>query len=147
MVGLGRVVMAKRERPIILEPFGRGMRGMTLRYPYEVRDADEYFTDIPDLKIPGEMLKLAEHIVETKTADFEPDQFVDRYETAVVELLRQKQSGKAISKTAARGPAKPVGNVIDLLKKSLELSKKQSKSKSPSIVPDMPAKTKKKQRA
>ena len=146
MVGVGRVVISKRERPIILEPFGKGMRGMTLRYSYEVRNAEDYFSDIPDVKIPGEMLKLAEHIVDTKSDDFDPTEFVDHYETAVVELLRQKQSGKAVSKTAARGPAKQVGNVIDLLKKSLELSKKQGKSKSPSIVPDMP-KVKKKQRA
>ena len=146
MVGVGRVVISKRERPIILEPFGKGMRGMTLRYSYEVRNADDYFSDIPDVKIPGEMLKLAEHIVDTKSDDFDPTEFEDHYETAVVDLLRQKQSGKAVSKTAARGPAKQVGNVIDLLKKSLELSKKQGKSKSPSIVPDMP-KVKKKQRA
>jgi DNA end-binding protein Ku len=146
MVGVGRVVISKRERPIILEPFGKGMRGMTLRYSYEVRNAEDYFSDIPDVKIPGEMLKLAEHIVDTKSDDFDPTEFEDHYETAVVELLRQKQSGKAVSKTAARGPAKQVGNVIDLLKKSLELSKKQGKSKSPSIVPDMP-KVKKKQRA
>ena len=146
MVGVGRVVISKRERPIILEPFGKGMRGMTLRYSYEVRNAEDYFSEIPDVKIPGEMLKLAEHIVDTKSDDFDPTEFEDHYETAVVELLRQKQSGKAVSKTAARGPAKQVGNVIDLLKKSLELSKKQGKSKSPSIVPDMP-KVKKKQRA
>ena len=79
------------------------------------------------MKIPGEMLKLAEHIVETKSDDFDPDEFVDHYETAVVELLKQKQSGKAVSKTARRSSAKQVGNVIDLLKKSLELSKKQGK--------------------
>ena len=54
MVGLGRVVISKRERPIILEPLGKGLQGMTLRYPYEVRKEDEYFADIPDVKIPGE---------------------------------------------------------------------------------------------
>ena len=146
MVGVGRVVISKRERPIILEPFGKGLRAMTLRYSYEVRDETEYFADIPEIKIPGEMLKLAEHIIETKTEDFKPDAFVDHYETAVVELLRQKQSGKVLGKPAAKGPTKSVGNVIDLLKKSLELSTKQGKTKSPSIVPDMP-KAKKKVRA
>ena len=130
-----------------IEPFGKGLRGMTLRYSYDVRDEADYFTDIPDIKIPGEMLKLAEHIIETKTEDFKPDAFVDHYETAVVDLLKQKQSGKSVSKTAAKGPTKQVGNVIDLLKKSLELFKKQGKTKSPSIVPDLPAKAKKKQRA
>ena len=66
MVGVGMVVISKRERPIILEPFGKGLRGMTLRYPYEVRKEDEYFSDIPDVKVSKEMLQLAEHIVETK---------------------------------------------------------------------------------
>ena len=55
MVGIGRVVISKRERPIILEPMGKGLRGMTLRYPYEVRDEKEYFGDIPDVKVAGDM--------------------------------------------------------------------------------------------
>src|SRR4029078_12695973 len=45
MVGLGRGVISKPERPIILQPSGKGLRGMTLRYPYEVRDEAEYFGD------------------------------------------------------------------------------------------------------
>jgi DNA end-binding protein Ku len=122
------------------------MRGVTLRYPYEVRDEADYFTDILDVKIPGEMLKLAEHILDTKSEDFDPSEFVDHYEEAVVDLLKQKQAGKPVSKSAPRTASKPVGNVVDLLKKSLELSKKQNKIKSPSIVPDAP-KAKKKQRA
>lgn len=72
MVALGRVVMSKRERVLALEPHGKGLIGTTLRYPYEVRNADEYFEEIPDIKVPGEMLKLAEHILETKSADFDP---------------------------------------------------------------------------
>jgi DNA end-binding protein Ku len=145
-VGVGRVVISKRERPIILEPFGKGLRAMTLRYPYEVRKEDEYFADIPDIKVSKEMLQLAEHIVETKTADFDPSEFVDHYETAVVDLLKKKQSGKALPKTAARAPAQQVGNVIDLLKRSLELSQKSGKkTKAPALVPSMP-KAKKKAR-
>jgi DNA end-binding protein Ku len=54
MVGVGRVVISKRERPIILEPLGKGLRGMTLRYPYEVRNEADYFTEIPDIKVPNE---------------------------------------------------------------------------------------------
>ena len=72
MVGMGRLVLAKRERPIILTPLGKGLRGMTLRYAHEVRDAAEYFAPIPDLSLPDEMLEVAQHILETKTADFDP---------------------------------------------------------------------------
>src|SRR5262249_42497582 len=42
MVALGRVVLSRRERVIMLEPFERGLLGMTLRYPYEVRKEDAY---------------------------------------------------------------------------------------------------------
>jgi DNA end-binding protein Ku len=139
MVGVGKVVISKRERPIILEPFGKGLRGMTLRYPYELRQEDEYFADIPDVKIPKEMLQLAEHIVETKAGDFDPSEFEDTYEVAVVDMLKQKQAGKTVSKAAPQVAAAQTGNVIDLLKRSLELSQKQSKkTKAPSLVPAMP---------
>jgi len=35
---MGRVILSKRERPIIIEPIGNGLRGMTLRYAHEVRN-------------------------------------------------------------------------------------------------------------
>jgi DNA end-binding protein Ku len=104
MVGVGRVVLQKRERPILLEPFGKGIRGMTLRYPYEVRGETEYFEDIPELKIAPDMLKLAQHIVDTKAGHFQPEEFVDRYEVELVELLKTKQAGLPAKKPT---PAMP----------------------------------------
>jgi Ku70/Ku80-like protein len=80
MVALGRVVFTSREHIIALEPRGKGLLGMTLRYPYEVRKEDEYFEDIPDEKIPKDMLELASHIVETKSGHFNPEEFEDHYE-------------------------------------------------------------------
>ena len=148
MVGLGRVVLAKRERPIILEPFGKGMRGMTLRYAYEVRDEKDYFSDIPDVKIPAEMLKLAEHILDTKASDFDPNQFEDSYENAVIELLRQKQAGKVVKGKAEPRRAGNVVNLMDALKKSLSESKGGTRKTvtAPPLAPAMP-KAKKRARA
>jgi DNA end-binding protein Ku len=77
MVALARVVLAKRERVIMLQPWDKGLMGTTLRYPYEMRDAKEYFDDIPNLRVAPDMLKLAEHILQSKAADFDPSQFVD----------------------------------------------------------------------
>jgi non-homologous end joining protein Ku len=82
-----------REHIIALEPRGKGLLGITLRYPYEVRKEDEYFEDIPDEKIPKDMLELASHIVETKSGRFEPEKFEDQYEDALKELLKKKQAG------------------------------------------------------
>jgi DNA end-binding protein Ku len=67
--------------------------GMLLRYPYEVRDAAEYFDEIQDVKITKDMLKLAKHIVEQRSGHFEPDKFEDHYESALAELLAKKQKG------------------------------------------------------
>ena len=128
VVGIGRVVVAKRERPIILDPMGKGLRGITLRYPYEVRDEKEYFAEIPDVKIPGEMLKLAEHIVETKSGDFDPSEFVDHYEEAVIDLLKSKHAGRAVAKTRAAQPTSNVVNLMDALKRSLAADKSGSKA-------------------
>src|SRR5260370_34763304 len=91
MVALGRIVVSKRERVIALEPHGKGLLGTTLHYAYEVRQAGEYFDDIPDIKVSDEMLQLAQHILQTKAGDFDPTQFKDHYEEAVVELIRKKQ--------------------------------------------------------
>ena len=107
MVALGRVVLAKRERVIMLQPWDKGLMGTTLRYAYEVRDAKDYFDEIPDIKVPGEMLKLAEHILETKTDDFDPATFVDHYEEAVVEDAAEEAGRRARCRrrAARRGAA------------------------------------------
>ena len=60
LVGLGRVVLAKRERVIMLEPWDKGLIGTTLRYPYGIRDTKDYFDDIPEVPLEAETLKLAE---------------------------------------------------------------------------------------
>jgi DNA end-binding protein Ku len=93
MAALGRVVLSKREHVIMLQPWGKGLLGTTLRYPYEVRGEEAYFGDIPDVAIPKEMLALAEHILETKKADFDATQFHDRYEQAIVEMINVKKAG------------------------------------------------------
>src|SRR5436190_14045627 len=92
MVALAKVVFTSREHVIALEPRGKGLLGITLRYPYEVRKEEEYFEDIADEKIQKDMLELASHIVETKAGHFEPEKFEDQYEDALKELLKKKQS-------------------------------------------------------
>ena len=75
--------------------------GVTLRYPYEVRDEKDYFDDIPDEKVPKDMLDLASHIVAQKKGHFEPEKFEDQYEDALKELLKKKQRGEKIEAPTA----------------------------------------------
>ena len=121
MVALGRIVLAKRERVIALEPYGKGLLGTTLRYGYEVRKPEEYFDGIEDIKVPAEMLKLAEHILDTKKGDFDPSAFEDHYETALIELLRKKQAGFKPPKSKEHVAApRNVINLMDALRRSVE---------------------------
>ncbi len=119
VVALGRIVLARRERVIALEPFEKGLLGTTLRYPYEVRSATDAFDDIEDVKISGEMLKLAQHILETKMDEFDPSKFEDQYETALVEMLRQKQQGFKPPKGKDKPTAPNVVNLMDALRQSI----------------------------
>jgi len=111
MVALGKVVFTSREHIIALEARGKGLMGVTLRYPYEVRAEKDYFEDIEDEKVPKDMLELAAHIVDTKRGEFDPKKFEDRYEDALKELLRKKQKGEKIERPTESKPS----NVVDLM--------------------------------
>lgn len=129
-VALARVVLTNREHIIALEARDNGLMGMLLRYPYEVRDAADYFDDIQDVKITKDMLDLAKHIVEQKSGHFKPAKFEDHYEAALTELINKKRSGEKIN-----APARPSGeNVVDLmdaLKRSLSGTPRQTPSAKP----------------
>ena len=119
VVGIGRIVLARRERMLMLQPRANGILATTLRYPYEVRQDAEYFAGITDVKLPAEMMDIAEVIIDRKSGHFEPDKFNDRYEEAVVSLLRAKQAGQVFAVAETPAPDNVV-NIMDALKRSLE---------------------------
>jgi len=141
VTALGRVVMNKRERVMALEPWGKGLLGTALHYPYEIRKAEDYFDDIPDVKIAPDMLKLAQHIVEQKEGEFQPDLFVDHYEQALVEILKKKQAHIPLQKAERPAAPKNVINLMDALRKSIG-----DKAKAPAAA-KAPAQGKKKKKA
>jgi len=146
MVGIGRVVMARRERMMMLEPFGKGIMGTLLLYPYEIRSEEAVFEEIPDLNLPEQMVGLAETIIDKMTGDFEPEKFDDRYENAMIELIRSKQAGLAAPKEKA--PARPanVVNLMDALRRSIEGvdSPKAKAAKAPPKKAETPTRSKRK---
>jgi DNA end-binding protein Ku len=139
MVAIGKVVFTSREHIIALEARDKGMLGITLRYPYEVRKQEEYFDDIKDEKVPKDMLDLALHIVNTKRGDFDPEAFEDQYEDALKALIEKKAKGEKIEPAKA-GPAPRVVNLMDALRASVDAEKK--KAPAPSIQARRPAKKK-----
>ena len=139
MVALGRVVLTRREHVIALEARGKGLLGMTLRYPYEVRDEQPYFESIADLKLPKDMMDLASHIVSNKSGHFDPSHFEDRYENALIDLLKKKEVGEKIVPVRGAAPQRVV-NLMDALRASVDAEKK--KAPAPSTQARRPAKKK-----
>jgi DNA end-binding protein Ku len=140
MVALGRVVLSKRERVIMLQPRGKGLLGATLRYPYEVRDEAIYFGDIGEIQIPKDMLALAEHILESKAATFDPTLFHDRYEEAVVAMLNEKRAGMPIPKQRPMPRIVAGTDLMAALKQSIEKAKEETpKTAAKQAAPAAPA--------
>src|SRR5207253_10548357 len=88
MVGLGKVVISRRERIVMVEPLDQRLMATTLRYAYEVRDAKDYFEDIPPQKLPDKMEKLAEHILESKAGHFDARELEDHYENTIGDMQK-----------------------------------------------------------
>jgi DNA end-binding protein Ku len=127
-VALSRVVLSNRERLIALMCRDKGLLMMTLRTADEVRDAKEYFTDIEEAEPEPEMLELAEKLIEQKSGKFDPSEFHDRYQDAVIEMVKAKVKGQepVIAQAPERGK---VINLMDALRRSLGDEKPPAKSK------------------
>jgi len=146
VVGIGRIVLARRERMLMLQPRGSGVLATTLRYQYEVRQDSEYFADISKVELPDEMLSIAEVIIDKKSGHFVPSKFTDRYEEAVVSMLRAKQAGQVFEVAETPAPSKVV-NIMDALKRSLEaegggdadVRRPRAPSKKPAAAASAPA--------
>jgi DNA end-binding protein Ku len=120
VIGLGRLVLSSRERPFLVEPMGQGFRGVTLRFAHEVRGADDYFAEIPEMKLPAEMMKLAQHIIRTRSGEFDPSMLEDHYRNALVRILRKKETKRLAHHAAPVKPSREnVINLMDALRRSI----------------------------
>jgi DNA end-binding protein Ku len=125
VAALARAVLFRRVRKLLIRAQGPGFVANTLKFDYEVRPAEEVFEELPELKIKGEMLELAEHIIETKSGEFDPAAFDDRYDAALAELVKAKMEGRRIEAPKREKQ----GNVVSLMDALRESAKAAGKSK------------------
>jgi len=111
-VAIGCLVLRGRERQIALEVRGKGLVAYSLRAHDEVRDAADYFDDIPEVKPDRDMVEIATRIIGQKEAEFDPSQFRDRYDEALKEMIKAKQKG---GKGLVEAPEPDDTNVVDLM--------------------------------
>jgi DNA end-binding protein Ku len=137
-LAIGRLVLSSRERVVTISPRETGMFVCTLRNPNEVRGTAEYFGNIPVGNPDQEMLDLAARLIEQKTTEFNPADYEDRYEIALMAMIKEKLKGhKPI--VAAAPERGNVVNLMDALKASLSQSKPPAKSKSKAEPAEKPA--------
>ncbi|WP_044561147.1 Ku protein [Azospirillum sp. B4] len=120
VVALARTVLFRRARTVLIRPHDAGLIATTLNFDYEVRAAAQAFDEIQDIKIEGEMLDLAKHIIGTKKGTFNPADFDDRYEAALAELVKAKLEGKALP-ALKRAPPKKTTDLMAALRESAGL--------------------------
>ena len=111
VVALGHAVIGRRERPVMIQPRGKGMMLTTLRDPDEIRKPEEAFDEIGDVKVNKENLQMAEQLIERLTGKFDLDMFEDRYQEALHKLVTAKQKGNKI--IYAEEPERD-SNVVDI---------------------------------
>lgn len=128
VAAIARTVLFRRVRTVLLRPHGKGLIATTLNFDYEVRSSEDAFEDLPDLKIEGEMLELAEHIIGTKKGSFDASSFDDRYEAAVAELVKAKIEGRALPKKKAPAASKP-SDLLQALRESAGIGGKKAEPK------------------
>lgn len=137
VAALARTVLFRRLRTVLIRPHGDGLIASTLNYDYEVRSASEAFSDIKPFKIEGEMLDLAKYIIKTKQGSFDPQEFDDRYESALQELVKAKIEGRKPKKK----PKPKETNVVDLME-ALRMSAGADKPKAKKAPAKASAKSK-----
>ena len=127
-VAIARLVLSSRERVVTIGARENGMFVTTLRNPSEVRGTSEYFDNIPKGNPDAEMLDLAQKLIEQKVTHFDPKAYEDRYEVALLAMIKEKLKGHKpiIAAAPERGN---VINLMDALKASLGEAKPAAKSK------------------
>jgi Ku protein len=131
VVGIGRLVLSRREHPVMIQPRGKGIMLSTLHDPDEVRLPEEIFDDIKDVKVDKQNLAMAETLIERMEGEFDLTMFEDRYQAALKDLVEAKMKGKKV--TAAPEVEKPsnVVNLFEALKASVAAEGGKAPAKKP----------------
>jgi DNA end-binding protein Ku len=133
VVAIARTVLFRRVRSVLIRAHDKGLIANTLNFDYEIRSSDEAFGELPAVKVDAEMLDLALHIIKTKSGRFDHKKFDDRYEAALLELVKAKMEGRKIEPPKAPEPTKP-SDLMEALRQSATggSAVRSSKTKAPS---------------
>jgi DNA end-binding protein Ku len=139
-VGVAKVAMHNREHVVILRPGNNGVLMHTMYYQHEIRQVDEFRTDLSLVK--EKELALATSLIEALAGEFEPEKYKDNYRENLLRMIEAKKQGEEVVATPEPQQAKVV-DILEALKASLAMAKKPAASATtsePAAVAEKPAK-------
>ncbi len=125
VVGLATITFRSKERLCALRPMSGRLCLQTLFYNDEIKVND---TSKPSVTISAAEKKMAATLVDSLSSSFEPDQFKDKYQDAVRQLINAKLKGKKIQIVQPNAPTE-AGNLMEMLQASLKKTAKSPERK------------------
>ena len=139
-VAMSRVVIARRERSVIIMPMEKGMVLHTLHDPKDINDPQELFSDIRSGKLDSSLVKLAVQLVERRESEFRPEDMEDRYEARLREVIAAKLRGETEPEPEEEPDRSNVIDLMTALKQSLgQQGGKPAPKAAPKRAPSRPA--------
>jgi DNA end-binding protein Ku len=130
-VGIAKVAMHNREHVVILRPGEKGVLMHTMYYQHEIRQVDEFRTDLSLVK--EKELTLATSLIEALAGEFEPEKYKDDYRENLLRMIEAKKQGEEVVATPEPQQAKVV-DILEALKASLAMAKKPAASATTSEI-------------
>lgn len=124
---VGRVAVRVKQSPALVWPSGRALILSTLHYPDEVRSIEAMPELHQNVQVHENELKMAESLIESLTAPFDPAKYRDEYREALLDVIRKKVAGEEVVVPPPR--AEKVIDLMEALKQSIELAKKERGTK------------------
>ena len=119
--GVAKIAMHNREHIVILRPGQRGILLHTMYFTNEIRQVDEFRTDLDLVK--EKELALAGTLIEALAAKFEPEKYKDTYRENLLGMIQTKIQGQKVVE-APEPHIAPVIDIMEALKRTLEIKKK-----------------------
>ncbi|MCF8476489.1 MAG: Ku protein, partial [Pseudolabrys sp.] len=118
-VGLGQIVIRGKGAIVAIKACGKGLMMETIRYADEVRKAQTAFRDVPGLKPEGDLIELAEELIERKSKAFDPAAFHDQYQDALREVIEAKTKHREVRQIEEPQQGAQIINLMDALRRSV----------------------------
>lgn len=131
---VARIVVRTREHVCVVYPKGQALVLVVLRYPYELRDTTglDLPGEIDEMGVTEKEMDLAEQLVSSLAADWDPSAFTDSYRNDLLALIAKKRkAGESYSPEPlpARDDGAEVVDLMALLKDSLTQGKRSAGGK------------------